>query len=172
MILSSGSLSWPYREHLAPCSVGARRRTSRTARFEDQLQLGDEASSEIADRYFTTRAAQLGRHVCMHSSGRRFANLSSVSGQRGPAGPRIRLYGFCPFTSSYETCYNCTATLAPSGTRDPPPPRPPHRGRAWGSRSVREDHTFTPRAALRFTGLSQPGCRVSARIHSELSPGR
>ena len=97
---------------------------------------------------------------------------SSVSGQRGPAGPRIRLYGFCPFTSSYETCYNCTATLAPSGTRDPPPPRPPHRGRAWGSRSVREDHTFTPRAALRFIGLSQPGCRVSARIHSELSPGR
>ena len=138
MILSSGSLSWPYREHLAPCSVGARRRTSRTARFEDQLQLGDEASSEIADRYFTTRGqlSSDAMFACTVAVGD--LPTSSVSGQRGPAGPRIRLYGFCPFTSSYETCYNCTATLAPSGTRDPPPPRPPHRGRAWGSRSVRE----------------------------------
>ena len=51
---------------------------ARTARLEDQLQLDDEANSQIADRYYTGRSAR----PC--SSGRRFANFQR---QRAPAGP-------------------------------------------------------------------------------------
>eukprot|EP00964_Phaeocystis_antarctica_P015223 scaffold8403_cov52-Phaeocystis_antarctica.AAC.3 len=53
---------------------------SRCARFEDQLQLDDEANSEIADGY--TTGSSLSSPSC---SGRRFANFQR---QRAPAGPR------------------------------------------------------------------------------------
>ena len=63
---------------------------SRSARFRDQLGLGDEVNSEIADGLYALRHGQLSSPW---RSGRRFANFQR---QRGPGGPPIG--GFCADT--------------------------------------------------------------------------
>ena len=88
---SAGTKSGSYeraRALLGPAHhVGARRRTSRTARFGDQLGLDDEANSQIAARDGGATGSRLPGGT---SVGDLPTSRASARSWRGPADPRIK----------------------------------------------------------------------------------